>query len=437
MTDVSWATVTTSHPAPGLTSATFRLRDPGEVTPERVDGWFEAQSRGFHQARTSEEHRSHFRAHAEADDLELRGIWQDRPGLGSGAIPVATYSSYDKTLNVGAGRLLPVRMISDVTVSPTHRRQGLLRSLITQDLDEAADQGLPLAALTVSEGSIYGRFGFGVATHRRHIEVDTTSRFALRGQADDGSVELVEPVEAWPAVRSVFAGFHERTRGSVERPQFYETILTGAFDFESGPDKKLRTAVHLDATGEPDGYVAYKPGERKDGIRTLEVVDLVALTPAAYLRLWRFIADIDLAQRAAWRESPVGDPLEWATVDPFVVTVTKVSDTLWVRVLDVVTALEARVWGADGEVVLEVADPLGHAAGRFRVATTDGRASIAPTQDEPGVRLEADTLGALYLGGVAVGTLRAAGRLTGDPRALDSWAAMADTGPAPYCNTHF
>jgi predicted acetyltransferase len=436
-THVSWATVTTPRPAPGLTSTTFRLRDPGDVTPERIDGWFEAQSRGFHQARTSEDHRNHFRAHAEADDLELRGIWQDRPGLGSGAIPVATYSSYDKTLNVGAGRLLPVRMISDVTVSPTHRRQGLLRAMITEDLAEAAEQGLPLAALTVSEGSIYGRLGFGLATHRRHVEVDTTSRFALRDLADDGSIHLVEPVESWPAAQSVFAAFHERTRGSVERPQFYETILTGAFDFESGPDKKLRTAVHLDALGQPDGYVAYKPGDRKDGIRTIEVVDLVALTPAAYLRLWRFLADIDLATRVAWSEAPVDDPLPWALVDPFVVTVSKVSDVLWVRVLDVAAALEAREWGADGAVVLDVADPLGHAAGRFRVETSGGRATVSPTGDEPGVRLDADTLGALYLGGVPVGTLLAAGRLTGDPEALDAWAAMADAGPPPYCITHF
>jgi predicted acetyltransferase len=429
--------VTTPSSDPALTSAAFRLREPGEVTPERLDGWFEAQSRGFHQGRTSEEHRNHFRAHLEADDVLLRGIWQARPALGSGAIPVATYSSYDKTLNVGGGRLLPMRMISDVTVSPAHRRQGLLRTLITQDLREAADEGVPLAGLTVSEGSIYGRFGFGLATHRRHVEVDTTSRFALRDLDDDGSIELVEPVEAWPAVRSVFEAFHGRTRGSVARPQFYETILTGAFDFDGGPDKKLRTAVHLDAGGRPDGYVAYKPGDRKDGIRTLEVVDLVALTPAAYLRIWRFLADIDLAQRVSWPEAPVDDPLPWALVDPFVAAVTKVSDVLWVRVLDVVAALGAREWGADGAVVIEVADPLEHTAGRFRVVTSGGRAEVGRTDDEPGVRFDADTLGALYLGGVRAETLRSAGRLRGDERSLATWAAMVDAGPAPYCLTHF
>jgi predicted acetyltransferase len=430
-------TVTTPASASGLTFATFRPRDLEEVTPERLAGWFEAHSRGFHQGRVSEELRRHFDEHIDADGVLLRGVWQDRPAIGSGAIPVATYSSFDKTLNVGGGRLLPLRMITDVTVSPTHRRQGLLRTLMTDDLRHAAELGLPLAALTASEGSIYGRFGFGMATRHRTVEVDTTARFALRDLDDDGRVELVEPVDAWPAVKSVFARFHHRTRGSVDRPQFYEPVLTGTFDFQEGPDKKLRAAVHLDARGTPDGYVLYKPDQRKDDVRPLAVTDLVTLTPQAYLRIWQFLADIDLAHRVVWEGAPVDDPLPWALLEPRAVRVVRETDLLWVRVLDVVAALEARPWGADGEVVIEVADPLGHASGRFRVVASGGRAEVARTDDEPGVRLEADTLGALYLGGVGVDTLRAAGRVGGRDPDVVAWAAMVDAGPPPYCITGF
>lgn len=419
----------------GLSITTFRPGD-GSVTPERVDGWFEAQKRGFHEGRTSEELRRRYREHVDADNAVLRGIWQDEPALGSGALPVATFGSFDKTLNTGSG-LHPLRMITDVTVSPTHRRQGLLRRLMTEDLRDAAEQGIPLAALTVSEGSIYGRFGFGMATFARHLEVDTSARFALRAFTDDGRIELLEPVEAWPTVSELFAQFHERTRGSVERPQFYEPILTGSYDFEEGPDRKLRVAVHLDPGGRPDGYVAYRPGPRENGHRTVTVADLVALTPSAYLRIWRFLADVDLSDKVVWDDAPMDDPLPWALVEPFAARVTKLDDRLWVRVLDVVVALEARPWGASGSVVLGVEDPMGHAAGTWRLTTHDGLAEVAATNDEPEVRLPADALGALYLGGVDVATLRAAGRLTGDPDALDTWAAMADVGPAPYCITGF
>jgi predicted acetyltransferase len=421
----------------GLTFATFSPSEPGEVTPERVDGWFEAHARGFHGPRTSDELRQHFREHIEVDDVVLRGAWQDRPAIGSGDIPVATYSSFDKTLNVGGGRLLPLRMVSDITVSPAHRRRGLLRALITQDLQDAVERGIPVSALTASEGSIYGRFGFGSATRYRQIEVDTSASFALRGLDDDGSIELVEPLEAWPAVADIFASFHRSTRGSVERPKFYEHFLTGAFDYRDGPDKKLRVAVHLDAGGRPDGYVAYKPGDRKDTGRAIEVTDLVALTPRAYQRIWRFLADIDLSTQVTWEGAPMDDALEWSLVEPRVVKVTTVKDLLWVRVLDVVAALEARPWGADGEVVLEVSDPLGHAAGRFRVTSSGAAAKVERTEDAAGVLLEADTLGSLYLGNVGVDTMRAAGRITGDDQAIDTWAAMTDTGPAPYCITGF
>ena len=51
--------------------------------------------------------------------------------------------------------------------------------------------------------------------------------------------------------------------------------------------------------------------------------------------------------------------------------------------------------------------------------------------------MRADTLGAMYLGGVGVPTLAAAGRITGSPEAVETWAAMADGGPLPYCITGF
>ncbi len=419
----------------GLSFVTFRATDQPDQ-PDRLDGWYEAHARGFHQGRTSEEKRRHFEEHLLADDVVLRGVWQDAPALGSGSIPVATYSSYDKTLHTGLG-LQPVRLVSDVTVSPTHRRRGLLRAMMTEDLQDAVEHGVPLAILTASEGSIYGRFGFGPAVFQHTLAVDTSSRFGLRAFDDDGSVELLEPLEAWPAVTAVFARFHERTRGSVERPKFYEPILTGAYNFEDGQDTKLRTAVHVDASGTPDGYAAYRPDPRKDGRRTIHVSDLVALTPAAYLRLWRFLADLDLSDSVEWEHAPVEDPISWALVDPYAARVTRRSDALWVRLLDVPAALQVRPWGRDGEVVLDVADPLGHAAGRFRVVARDGVAEVSPTDAEGQVRLDADTLGALYLGGVHAETLRRAGRLSGSEAGLATWAAMVDAGPAPYCITGF
>ena len=117
-------------------------------------------------------------------------------------------------------------------------------------------------------------------------------------------------------MQTVFDGFHRTTRGSVERPEFYRHILTGAFDFhEQAPDRKLRAAVHLDDAGEPDGYVLYRH-DRSGEIRAIDVVDLVALTPEVYLRLWQLPRRVDLVQRVRWDLAPTHDPLEWALVEP-------------------------------------------------------------------------------------------------------------------------
>jgi predicted acetyltransferase len=428
-----------TDPHDDLAFATLDVGEEGDTVDNRVVGWIEALRRGFHHERPNDDFRTAWLEHARTDNLTIRGAWLREPRVGPGTIPVATYVSFDKTINAGGG-LLPLRMITGITVSPTHRRRGLLRRLITDDLQEAADQGVPLAALTVSEGSIYGRFGFGPATHVQHVEVETTARFALRqpldGAAYAGRIELVQPAEAWEAVQTVFEDFHRTTRGSVARPDFYRPILTASFDFaDQAPNKLLRAAVHLDGAGRPDGYVLYRP-ERTGEHHAIDVVDLVALTPAAYLRIWRFLADHDLVHQVRWNGAPVDDPLEWALVDPHLRKVTKIEDFLWVRVLDVPTALSARQWGADGSVVIEVDDPQGHAAGRWLVRAEGGRATVTRT-DDPGIRMAADTLGALYLGGVPVAALGGAGRLAGDDDALDTLAAMADGGPTPYCITRF
>jgi predicted acetyltransferase len=420
---------------------TFRTLDPRDDSPETtrlLKGWLEGLLRGFHDARPKPESWKVWLECVREDGALVRGAWLPDGVFGAGPVPVATYSSLTGSLNTGR-RELPLQMITDVTVSPAHRRQGLLRRMITDDLADAVGRGLPLAALTVSETTIYGRFGFGLSSWRHRIEVDTRSRFGLRDFVDPGRVELAEPGELWPVMERNFAAFHERTRGSVSRPAHYRPWITGSFDFhEQGPNPRLRAAVHLDSTGEPDGHVVYQhrgyadvPGGK------VTVLDLVAADPAAYLALWRFLADIDLCVRVEWNNSSADDPLVWALTDAACRKVDKVDDHIWVRVLDVVTALEGRPWGSDGSVVLGISDPLGHADGSFRVTVKEGEANVEPVADDPEVRVDAETLGALYLGGAAVATLAAAGRVSGSESAVRTWAAMADLPGAPFSLTSF
>jgi predicted acetyltransferase len=371
--------------------------------------------------------------HYRADEVTVRGAWLPEGEFGAGPMPVATYASLDKTLNAGR-ELLPLRMITDVTTSATHRRQGLLRRMIEDDLADAVAAGVPIAALTAAEATIYGRWGFGPSTFRVSVEVDTTPGFGFRDFVDPGRVELVEPADAWPHVKAVFDTFHARQRGSVAWPSPYEDMHTGAWDPQSGgANRKLRAAVHLDATGAVDGFVLWKPGEDN----TVKVDEMATLTPQAQLALWSFLGSMDRVAKVTFNLFHPDDPLMWALTDLNRVKTTEVKEFLWLRLLDVPRCLAARPWSADGSVVVEVDDPQGHAAGRFEVTTADGVATVTRTDDEPDVRLTAETLGSLYLGAVPVRLLHRAGRLAGSDEAVRRLAAMADLGEPAYSLTGF
>ncbi|MFG2943404.1 GNAT family N-acetyltransferase [Streptomyces sp. NPDC048282] len=396
-------------------------------------GFLESVARGYHQGRTDDETVEAWLRWIREEAAVLRGGWLPDGAFGAGPMPVATYLSFDRTLNAGSARL-PVRMITEVSVSPAHRRQGWLRRMITADLDDAVAQGVPVAALTATEATIYGRFGFAPATRVQHIEVDTGTRFALRDFTDTGRVELVEPRTAWPAVQEVFGRFHSVTPGSVDRPAIFGPVLRGELNFTVNQHRdRLRTAVHLDATDTPDGYAVYRLETTATGQEYVVVVtELVAPEASAHLALWQFLAGIDLVTSVRMRRARFDDPLRWALQDLSCYRTTGIADHIWLRVLDVPLVLGSRLWAADGAVVLGVEDSLGHAAGTWALHVTDGRATVVPTDSAATVSLTAETLATLSLGGVRVGELASAGRLSGVPDAIARLAAMSDGVPTPH-----
>ncbi|MBD3945557.1 GNAT family N-acetyltransferase [Nocardioides ganghwensis] len=414
----------------------FDILDFSDDSPEaaaRRRGWIEAVLRGFRDDRPEDDSVERWVKHYRADGVTVRGAWLPEGEFGAGPMPVATYASLDKTLNAGR-ELLPLRMITDVTTSATHRRKGLLRRLIEDDLADAVAQGVPMAALTAAEATIYGRWGFGPATFRVGVEVDTTPGFGFRDFVDPGRVELVEPADAWPHVKAVFDTFHARQRGSVEWPAQYEDMHTGAWDPSSGgANRKVRAAVHLDAGGAVDGFALWKPGEDN----TVKVDEMATLTPQAQLALWSFLGDMDRVAKVTFNLFHPEDPLMWALTDLNRVRTTEVQEFLWLRVLDVPRCLAARPWAADGSLVIEVDDPQAYAAGRFAVTAAGGVATVTPTDDEADVRLAAETLGTLYLGGAPVRQLHRAGRLDGTEEAVRRLAAMADLSEPAYSLTGF
>lgn len=396
--------------------------------------WLQATQLAFHRAAASAEQIHRWWDNAITDRVLLRAAYAPEPNRLPELVPAGTYASFDKTVNVGGGRVLHSDYIYDVTVLPTHRRRGLLRQMTAVDLVEARDRGTPLASLMTSEGAIYGRFGFGIATRNQSVEISTRGAdLRLRSRRPE-RVEVARPSQLRQTFTDVFARFHATTRGSHDRTADYLDRLTGVHTGERrGPDPAVRAALHYDEAGQVDGYVVYTA----EPDATLRVRDLVALGPDAELGLWQFLGDIDLIERLVFTRFSSTSPLTHALVDPRAVRITNDSDAVWLRILDVVAAMSARGYDHDGAVRLAVVDPLGHAQGTFEIEVTDGQGQVSPTHADPEVTIDIEGLSAGYLGLVSPLTLAAAGRVTGDRAAIARFAQLMQTDLPPYAMSDF
>lgn len=452
----------------------FPVRFENGEVPSEVGHWIQAVALGFYGAAPAPELYQHLVTAEQVDGRMVIGAYLTDSVAPAGAwgvhYPVATYAYHRKTLNVGAGTLLPVHQITAVTVRPSHRRRGLLRAMMSSDLAQAKAAGLPMAALTASEATIYGRFGFGVATHECSVEVDVKGglMFHNPAAARQGSVEVADAQVILELHNEVFAKVHGSTYGSIGRQDTYRFMAAGQGSYESmEPIKKIRAALHYNAAGELDGYVTYTPSEGKDR-SSVEIVDLLAATEDSYLALWNYLGSLDLIDVITWDRAPLVDPLEWAIAAKRDYRRSKTEDLLWLRILDVPAVLAARHYQHDGSITVHVGDQLGHASGLFRIEVDGGRATVTrlaeaaggaehhglrdhldghaaaypdshvDVDEAPELSLGVAELSSLYLGGVSARTLSAAGRLQEyKSGAVDRFDALFSPTSTPHCLTHF
>jgi predicted acetyltransferase len=364
---------------------------------------------------------------------------------------VATGTNMTFTLALPRGRTVPMAGVSGVVVAPTHRRRGLLTAILDSLHDQALAQGEVIAGLTASEGGIYRRFGYGVATRFQAVAVDArrSAEVATRGGAGDEMdrrrVRLLSEAEAEPVLPAVWDRHWRRVPGEVDRrPGWW---AEQALDPESGRDgaSARYIAVHHDATGEPDGFVIYRiaSGFGMDGTRhEARIADLAAADDVVEAALLRFVLDTDLVGRVTWL-APVDLPLRWRLADPRAITVTGERDHLWLRPLDVAACMAGRGYATAGELTVEVVDDRRpDAGGRFRlVADADGTATCARVDDagaEVDLSVGVADLGAVLAGGVTWGLLHRSGLV--DERRAGALAGADELfrpDRAAYCGTDF
>jgi len=380
-----------------------------------------------------------FLGSAPSDDeiTRSRQTWTSRRNVGvypadaaAETLPIATANSWVTPTSVPGGEI-PMWAISVVTVAATHRRRGIARNLLEGELRAAASAGVPLAGLTVSEATIYGRYGFGPALPAARVTVDT-GRARWTGGEAPGRLEYVEREQIAIDLGVVHERSRHRRTGQIPGWEGRWLGMAGLGADDAKKDAAVRGVRYVDAAGEVRGAVAYSLKEQPGEFRsTLRIAHLAAETDEALRALWGFVVNHDLVTRVEVDLRPVDDPIAHLVADHRAVELT-VHDHGWLRILDVPAALEGRRYSSPADAVLCVDDPYGFAAGTWHVRIgAEGSASIRPSDDEPQVTLDVAALSTVYPGAVPLTQLHAAGRVAGDAAVIAELSRALRTEPAP------
>lgn len=351
-----------------------------------------------------------------------------------GDVPVAGTAIYSRVMTL-PGAALPIAGITWVGVSPTHRRRGIFTSMTRKQLTDLHESGgEPIAMLNAAEATIYGRFGYGIASHAVQLEGEKRfMRFRSDIDTGQGTIRLLKRDEARPLIEQVYATIWTERVGWVERTsRFWDYCLYDEEHVRHGATE-LRFAIHKEPDGAVTGYALYRYQSEGDG--TIQVKELVAATQSAYAALWRFLIDIDLYRQISY-EGAMDEPLLSMLFDARAVRSTVV-DRLWVRLVDVDRALAARRYAIPLDMVFEVEDsfcPWNN--GRFRLQADGDSATCERTRTSADLQLNVAELGAIFLGGTTLAQLAAAGLVKELRSGAVATCSLAFRGERePFCPT--
>jgi predicted acetyltransferase len=353
---------------------------------------------------------------------------------------VGTFGGYALDLTIPGGQL-PMEGTTVVTVFPTHRRMGLMAEMMTRHLENAANNGYAIAGLWASESSIYGRFGYGAASYANSIKMQAP-RIVFRPDVEIERVRRVSIEDAADILPAAFDAALPRVSGVFARTTEwwnFEVLYDGAWTRRGKTSKRI--VVH-DGPDGPDGYAIYrqKGGESDDGHSngTVHVVEVVAVTHTAHASLWSYLTNVDGCPNVSSWNTPVDDPLALKLVEPRRARIESRSDALWILILDVVRALEARTYEQDGSIRFSVENAFrSDVHGNYELSISNGVATCSRTEEEADLAIDLDVLGALYLGGGDAHAYASAGRVRGDADAVSTLHNVFHTAQAPWCNQVF
>src|SRR4029077_9293708 len=131
--------------------------------------------------------------------------------------------------------------VTSVTVRPTHRRRGILSSMVERDIAAGVERWAVASVMIASEWPIYGRFGYGPATwHTKWTLQSRATRVAL---APVGTVEIMRPKEARELVPEIYRRYQAAQPGELGRLDYWWDIDLGLLESPGRPKWQGQVAI--------------------------------------------------------------------------------------------------------------------------------------------------------------------------------------------------
>lgn len=326
---------------------------------------------------------------------------------------VAMHASYPFSSTPVPGGRLDVSGLTWVGVHPQWRRRGLLRSMIVTHFQNSLARKEPISLLFAAEPGIYGRFGYGLAARSTTLSVPRRAQLRPVDTAGlDVRIETLDYHKHADLVSALHAGVGRPGWVTRTTDQLRAMRLDNSPVFAEG--REPQRILIVERSGSPAGYAIFrrKAHWSPTGSPGYEVQVLETVTPDAAVAhlIWSRLLDLDLTTKIVTGMLALDDPLISLLIDIRTADPTW-SDQLWLRLLDVPTALAGRRYQAPLDVVIELTDAdVPSNAGRWQLrAEPFARADVHRTDREPELRLDVRELGAVYLGGTSLSELAAAG----------------------------
>lgn len=288
----------------------------------------------------------------------------------------------------------------------------------------------PMLGLTASEGPIYQRFGYGIATTRRVIEIDRR-RTGIAPELSPERVKLVDAEENLDELQAIYDRYRITQVGEVSRT---EPLMR---EHNIQPKKPNYAAIHQDGYAVWSVEPAWKSGHPA---HELWLKDLVAVTPEAHLALWNLLLSLDLiGPIRSYGAVAMDDLLPSILQDQRALRTTDMNDGLWIKVLDPVRCFAARTYRGDEQLVVGVTEQ--QRMGTETSAPLTETVEISPqgaalTDKDPDLIVSRAALGPLLLGNSA-SVLYDGGLISAKPDVLDRADILFGTGRRPHCRTGF